>query len=228
MARNFADNGTDRVYLGSAVVTAHPLTLACWVNLDTLPGLGNQYAFVGVSNSSSSVIYYFLYCSQFNNWGWQQRIATTFITGGGTAASTGTWTHLAFVVASDTSRTLYVNGSAAADGSTCGAPTGINSTTIGAHLSSLGVQWTTDGSIADVGIWNTNLASGDITELYTNKKSPLLVQKANLVLAAKLRDDLLAYPNLTLSSSGTSVVDSPTDIIYPQDYYRRLLARRAA
>jgi hypothetical protein len=113
-------NGTTAYakYAGG-VVTTTPLTFSCWIN----PGssLDSGYI-VAASNTAGAANGFYLY--QYSNGDVSAGVADSpsFIEAVVSGLSTNTWQHVAGVLASATSRTAYLNGSAGTTNTTSETP----------------------------------------------------------------------------------------------------------
>ena len=202
MAYDF--NGTDqRLRVGSAVVTAEPLTIACWFNPDNVTanhtlvsinqesGTGNRIALFALGGVAGDPIR-----ADVDGVG----IAETAV---GFLAST--WQHAAGVFTSSTSRTVYLNGANAVTNITARSTSGLVATSIGARHSGTSYGLFMDGQIAEVGIWNVALTASEVASLskgFTCDK----VRPQSLVFYAPLvrtLQDLKAGVTITNTNSAT-------------------------
>jgi len=175
-------NGTsDYIEAGSAVVTAEPLTMACWFK-PTGTAVGSVLITVvknGVNPDRFTLGH--------NLSGGQCRINSNddgVASGSATAGtpSSGSWGHFAGVVASSSSRTAYYNGSAGTTDTTAVTITGVNRTIVGASYSGSYSSFSS-GDIADAAIWNVVLSADEISSL-AKGFSPRLVRPQSLVFYA--------------------------------------------
>jgi hypothetical protein len=173
MARAFVAASSQYLEIASAILTAPPVTLACWA----LPS-ASAFAAMCVANNGSTQNYLAIYCSGGN------LVARAndggAATGSGKAFTASQWNHFAGVFASTTSRTSYVNGVAGSTESTASTPSGINRTAIGRLSSSSPAGSYFDGSLAEAAIWNIALTATDLAALAAGV-SPLLVRPDALV-----------------------------------------------
>lgn len=199
MAYDF--NGSTQYFtLSSGVVTAVPLTLACWFNNDS--SLATR-ALVVLSDSGGS-----------NGFRITTSTSRTLRAVAEAAGSTGnaettatfsntTWNHACGVFASATSRTVYLNGGNAVSNTTSRTPSGINRTRIGVGGSASDSYM--NGLIAEVGIWNTDLTAAEVASL-GDGVSPALVRPRSLVLYMPLIrgfNDLIGARVFTAAGSPT-------------------------
>lgn len=102
----------------------------------------------------------------------------------GSGFATNTWHHIAAVVASSTSRVLWVDGVARVTNTTSIAVNGLNQVAIGARKNtSYGTFWT--GGIAEVAVWSVALTTNEIADLASGM-SPLLIRPTSRVFYAPL------------------------------------------
>jgi len=183
MAMTLASASSQYAQRTGAVVTALPLTLACWYK--PVAGTGVDYCVVclgrlsnwhgGWSIGQRGFSYFTDRPSMWANYGDVAKVA--FATASPTA---NTWNHLCGVFASDTSRTMYLNGG------NSGTNT-VNDPLIAApQFTTIGRFGPRDagryfnGSVALVAIYNVALTAA---EVYTLSRGvwPPLVRQANLV-----------------------------------------------
>lgn len=212
MARSFVAASSDFLEHASAVVTAAPLTMACWGYFDdrtvtaTLMCLGvaavdgNYFAIDMSGTEADDPI----------------RAITSAGVGGFLAGSVAgpttdnTWGHCAGVFTSATSRIAYFNGTAGVAETTSSTPAGLDRTDIGRLLYEGGVPVNyMSGRIAEPAIWNVALTAAEITSLVRGV-SPLLIRPSALIFYAPLIRELIdVRGGATLTATGTTVVDHP-------------------
>ena len=196
-------NGTtDFLELGSAPVTAVPLTLACWYNvpasrLETLISLG-------VSGGTHRFRLYLNTVSTL--------AAETTATGSAPAqmahAGTNRWNHGAAVIESAGSRYAFADGTKSAQNTGGQTPTGINRLHIGSRIVSGVNGGFLDGQIADVCVWNVALADEEVAAL-AKGISPRRIRPQSLVFYAPLVRDIVDAKGGSLSVTGTTVAAHP-------------------
>jgi hypothetical protein len=161
---------------GVAIVTATPLTLACWchpggvaANADTaLICIGNS----GVALDSFNLTFRTATTSAAN-------FVRANVNSGAGAASTAAapafrWIHAAAVFTSSTSRQAFANGIPSSIDTTSVTPAGLNHTTVGQKATGAGTIQVFQGGIAHAAIWNIALANSDIMALYQGTLPPLV------------------------------------------------------
>ena len=203
MAYDF--NGTSQQLSAASSLTAAPITLAAWVNSDSLAGL--RYI---ITLDQSSVA---------NNWFALGTVATTGLVraitvaeGNPTSAEStsgitiGTWAHCCAVFSSSTNRTAYLNGGNSATDTTSRTPSGINSTRIAARTFN-GVQGLFfDGKIAEVGIWSAALTAAEITSLARGMTCDKVRPQSLVFYAPLVRDLIDAKGGLTITNNNSATV----------------------
>lgn len=174
MSRLFSS--LQRLENASALITAHPFTIACWVYDD---GTSTVFPFlVGCSTSGTTT----------NTTRLQLYLSDTGVVSAGIGAnaaaataarSTNTWFHACGVYASTTSRAAYLNGGNKGTNATSTTfPTGMNRTSINAWNGGANVGIA--GNIAHVGIWNVALADAEVLEL-ANGLLPTRIRPQSLI-----------------------------------------------
>lgn len=184
MSRSF-NNTSDVAGNSAPPVTTTPYTMACWFNF------------------SSTTLYCPLMCLAVNNVALNDR-ATLYAAGNNpgdpilalsssgvgdafassaSGYSASTWMHAAGVWASATSRTAYLNGTAGTTETTNKTPTTFDIARVGCEFFGAANRFG-DGAatclIAEAGIWNVALGSGEIQAL-AKGLSPKRVRPGNLV-----------------------------------------------
>lgn len=168
---NGADSETAAVASGAGA-TAAPLTLACWVNPDTVSGADGL---VNLDDGDTSDVF-LLYLNAGVITGFVSVSGVTDSCTAGTAIGTGAWSHAAVVFASASSRTAYKNGVAGTEATLSRTPAGIVAIRLGSQA---GTNFM-DGKLAEVGIWNVALNADEVAAL-AKGFSPQLIRPASLV-----------------------------------------------
>lgn len=155
-------------------------------------------------------------------------------TGSGTASSAsqtagaltaGTWAHAGAVFASATSRTAYLNGTAATVETTSRIPAGIDRTEIGVEYHTSGTlaqPW--NGQIAEAAVWDVALTDAEMAAL-AKGVSPLLVRPTSLVYYWPIigqyspEIDLISAGGMTVT--GTAVAAHPRVFMPKRSRVRR-------
>lgn len=200
MARAF--NGTTGTVLsGTPPTLTYPLTVAYWGKTTTTSG--TQVGVVlGNGNSDQYVSLYL-----------NGAAASCFVTGQNAAAgnvSTNTWFHHAGVVASTTSLTSVLNGSAGSTNTTLTTASTPGSMYVGQGADGAILSWS--GDIAEIAIWNVALTAAELTSLAAGI-SPLLIRPSALVsympLLGRHSPEIDLRGNMPLTVTGATASDHP-------------------
>lgn len=199
MARSFTAASSQSAVQASAVVTATPVTLACWFN-----GAGSgSRSMLAVDDGATGSHWFLLRLLTDGNISAVASAASSDTTGG---SSNGAWNHGAAVFTSTTSRTAYLNGVAATTNTTSSTPTGLTQTQIGKLATATQFM---DGLVAEAAIWNIALVAGEIVAL-SKGVSPLMIRPTSLVSYWPLygnespeRDRWKTRADLTLNNAPT-------------------------
>jgi hypothetical protein len=192
----------------SAPVTAVPLTLACWFNPDLL----QDAALCAVNRTGSSVGTWFALFTGLAGVvtastasGGNQSNATTTAT-----YTTGSWNHCCGVFTTNSSRTIYLNGSNEVTNTASRTPASLSETIIGARRASGIFEAYFNGKIAEVGIWNAALTAQEVASLAKGMTCEK-IRPQNLVFYAPLVRDLINQKGgLTITNNnGATVIQHP-------------------
>jgi hypothetical protein len=219
MAYDF--NGTNQyLQMGSAVLTAAPLTMACWFNSDSLTvsqilvSITNQGTAGGISRFAilaAGAISGDPVRAIASNTALQNGIATTT-----SGYSANFWHHAAGVFTSASSRFVYLDGGNSGTDTTSITPTELNRTNIGVQFlqTAGGTSGLTfaDGLIAEVGIWNVALTAAEIASLAKGMTCDK-VRPQNLVFYAPLVRELNDQKGgLTITNNNGATVANHTRV----------------
>lgn len=130
-----------------------------------------------------------------------------------TSYSANTWHHVCGVFASNTSRTIYLDGAGSATNTTSLTPTLIDIVTIAAARKSGNVDNYLNGSLAEVAIWNAALTEPEAKSLSAGM-SPKLVRPQSLVLYVPL----IRSPQDQKAALAFTTQGSPTVATHPRVY----------
>lgn len=155
-----------------AGATAAPLTLACWVNPDSVTG---NDGLVELNDGDTSDVFLLFLAAGVITAFTAQAAATASATAG-TALGTGTWAHAAAVFVTAASRFAYKNGVVGTEDTTSRTPAGIVQVRLGSQVAANFM----DGKLAEVGIWNVALDAAEVAAL-ADGFSPRLIRPASLV-----------------------------------------------
>lgn len=208
MARDFNKADPDSITFSGHVGDPTAVTLAGWVDLDSIDSGGGEIISLGDSavlrakeNLTGFALGFF-----YNGTDWFNTDGNADIAGAG-------WKHLAYSVQNG-SQALYVGGTANKTTTThSGSPTytqGANSK-IGGHGNG-GTQHDIDGRLAEIGVWNRILTDAEIDQL-ADGFSPLFIPRG-LVFYLPLVRNVQDIKGTALTDNGTTVATHPR-IIYP-------------
>lgn len=214
MARSL--NGTNSDYLSqaTALITANPITFACWFQISSLAATENTL--VSISKASSGTSWQLLVRSS-GVLRAKPSDDTFFANSPSSTAtvSTNTWAHGCAVFTSNSSRSIYLNGGNKATASLTVNPATPTVTNIGS------VNWGGiresyfPGLIAEVGIWNVALTDDEVSSL-AKGMSPLLIRRENLVEYVPLLGK--GSPEVGLKGTPFTVTGT-TAAAHPRIYY---------
>lgn len=186
MARLFDDANEQALEYNGAVLTAVPISMACWFNTNDLGIVEMLMAISRVPGGSLTNNTFCLYVDGTIG-GDPVKAGVQNNTFAAAAASAGpslnTWGHACGVFASATSRAAYFNGANKGTNATNITPANVAKTDIARYYSHNGTTvigaWFS-GMIAEAGIWDIALTDAEVAVLATGI-SPLAVHPSNLV-----------------------------------------------
>lgn len=223
---------TNYLVLNSGIITATPLTIACWVKPSAFSA--NQYLaglFYTSAGSGTALDGWTILLAQTSG-----NVQATCGNGVGLAsgvsasgASSGSWNHVAAVFNSATSRYAYLNGTAGTQNTTNVAPsTAPDKTAAGVLIreDNSRIQAATACHIAELGFWNVALSGTEIAQLAAGY-SPLFVRGESLfyykLLAGDSNGDEPEDKAInTLAEQGTVSTQTHPTIIYPKQWQTKL------
>lgn len=217
MSRNFVTASSQSLSNGAAVLSAYPMTLACWfktatIHTGALVALDNGIALYNAIRYGSGTVDAFS--------------SGAFISSSTNTVGTGIWSHAAGVFSAANSRTAYLNGQAGTTDVNLNVAGLGNTTNIGEVISSEFFN----GDIAHAAIWNVALTTAEILSLY-NGLSPLLIRSSALSAywilagAASPEPDYFNNFNLTLNNAPIQGTTDPSivyDLEFTKAYPNRL------
>ncbi len=179
MSRDFERDSAQYLSNANAIISGTPFTMACWFRSENVAN-DQTLLSVGVAGSGDQKHALQLVGSAAGD---PVRVLSRTTSAGQADTSTGytagTWYHACGVWASATDRRAYINGGSEGTNTTSRAPTGMDSTYIGATQGASPVTFS-DGFIAEAGIWNVALTTGEIAAL-AGGVSPLKIRPDALV-----------------------------------------------
>jgi hypothetical protein len=209
-----------RLATTSSPVGAVPMTLACWFNTNT--GSNGSGALMACGVASGTHRNQIQTTAQA---GGTQTILANAIGASGVAGSTtestasnSSWAHAAGVFASLTSRTAYLNGVAAIQGTAdCGSQNQADSIVIGARwATTLGFFY--EGTVAEAGIWNVALTNDEIASLADGFTCDRVRPQSLVFYAPLIRDLHDIARGLTISNTNASNNRSASAFPHPRVY----------
>ena len=193
-------------YIGksSALLTAVPLTMACWFNVTASPGAG-AFTLIDLHASGSN--------ATSNNFklqvtGTSPNISVVAQTSGSGAASsgasTGVWAHGCSVFSAINARAAFLNGANKGTNAASQTPTGINQARIGIVGGSAPGN-AVNGRIAEAAIWNVALSDDEVAALGKGF-SPRLIRPSALVAYLPIIRDFIDVKGAGFSVTGSLTV----------------------
>ncbi|KKK85173.1 hypothetical protein LCGC14_2775960, partial [marine sediment metagenome] len=181
MARLFDDASSEYLTINSTVLTATPITMACWFNSDSITA---GQMLICITDTATGD--HFFYMKAGGDVASDPVRIIARDTGNGVAdTSTGysanTWHHACGVFASTTSRSAYLDGGGKISNTTSITPSAaaLDATTIGVLRTNALAEYMS-GRIAEVAIWNIALTDGEVAILALGY-SPLFIHPQSLV-----------------------------------------------
>ena len=212
-------NGTNQyLQLGSAAVTAAPLTMACWFNVNSIT---YSHVLVSITNSGieGGITRFVLLAAGAISGDPVRAIASDSSSQNGIAETTkgysaNIWHHAAGVFTSQISRSSYLDGGNSGTNATSITPTLLNRTNIGVQFlqSAGGTSGTsfTDGQIAEVGIWNAALTSEEVASLAKGMTCDKIRPQSLVFYAPLVRDLIDQKGGLTITNNnGATITTHP-------------------
>lgn len=223
MGRAFSSGSSQHAEAASAPATAAPLTMACWFRTTTTSAGARTLMSLSASASSHT---FQLYQHTTGLGLWMEGTGANQDTADfSNAVAANTWAHAAAVVASSTSRDVYLNATSIASSSTSVVPASINTTSVGRRGTASPGDYM-DGSIAEVGIWNVALTVAELAALAGGARVAS-IRRSALVFYAPLfgvdspEADLSGgNRDLTLTNGPTQTIDPPVQpfLVFPEDW----------
>lgn len=175
MARGF--NGTTQFLRRTeAIITVVPLSFSAWVNFSSNAN-GTVFSITSAVDDVNYLTgFYYQPTAEF--WTYHSSAGVSW-SAGALTVTTGVWVHVAGVFSSNSSRTTYVNGvAAAANTFACSNISGASRTSIGLldRASPFGYF---PGQIAELGIWSAALNAAEFKAL-SNGTTPPQIRATSL------------------------------------------------
>ena len=214
-------NGTNQyLQVGSAVLTAAPLTMACWFNVDSVTV---SHTLVSITNQGTAggVTRFAMFAAGAISGDPVRAIASNTVQGNGIAATTSGysanfWHHAAGVFTSASSRSVYLDGGNSATDTTSITPTLLDRTNIGVQFlqsagGTSGIAFA-DGLIAEVGIWNAALTAAEIASLAKGMACDKVRPQSLVFYAPLVRDLIDQKGGLTITNNNAATVAAHTRV----------------
>lgn len=164
MARLFDDAQNEYLQINSAVLTAVPLTMACWAYVDDMTPVPLLMCLTDKDVDTQGFVLHVIDDGGTNEV-WGRTVGAAWKTAETTAGfALNTWFHAAFVTATSASRAVYLNGANKGTNSAVMTPVGVDSTTVG-RLTRASHASYMSGRIAWPAIWNVALSDDEVAAL---------------------------------------------------------------
>jgi hypothetical protein len=212
MAYQFTAASSQYLSVGSAPVTAAPLTMACWFNMPDNAGAALIYLGPTTNNDRFALF------ASGDAAGDPVRFdcIEAAVTAAASAAlttssySNNTWSHACGVASSASSRTVYLNGGSSGTNTDTRTPTTPNRLTVGARLATNSPGVYANGLIAEVGIWNAALTAAEIASLAKGMTCDKVRPQSLVFYAPLVRDLIDAKGRLAITNNnGATVANHP-------------------
>lgn len=175
MARTFSGSGQGLAYTG-AVLTAPPLSFACWFNTNS-----SSKPLLNITQDAGSSNGFLLYITA-------ARSVAIYSSSAAAISSVGTaineWHHACGVIAASNSRAAYVNGGNKGTNTSNATVSGVDITKIAQDAAGGGLA-DYAGLLAEAAIWNVALPDEAIRLLYASRMRPCDLRE--------YRENLVAY-----------------------------------
>lgn len=210
MAYQYDDTTPDYHFVNSGPISAEPLSIACWFQTDDVTP---DQMVISVGDATPDD----MWGIELNNS--PQVVRAKCYDGGvfqhaesGTTYTADTWHHACATFASDTSRTIWLDGAGEGSNATGSSPGASDEIAIGIHIDRASDPLS--GMIAEVGIWSTTFTIAEALQLAAGY-SPLLVRPESLVCYIPLIRGL----GSVVGDFGLTASGSPTAVAHPPVMY---------
>ena len=226
MAVLLDDGNSECLQIAAAPLTGKPFTISCFMYRDDLTA---DACPVGIADTGGMRNYIFFRVFSSDNGSVPNQIVMVVRHEGGSEKvawgpaeldTANQWYHIAGTMSSGNNKYVYVDGSPGALDFFYANPVSLDLTTLGAFERISGPQWPLSGGLAEVGFWNIDLDTSEISAL-AKGISPLLIRPQNLVAywpliregAAGVYRDIIG--GLDTVASGGSATSAHPPVIYP-------------
>jgi len=222
MARGFTNAAANYLSYDSPIISALPMSFSAWIypvnwtysnQILSIADNATNTQFFALFGSSSTG-----YISAYQRGNLAAAAAATTV-----SATASSWHHCLAVFATNTSRSIYLNGgNKVTDTTNTGTTTGLDNTAISALLRNTPVYNEGDSYLAEIAAWNVALTDAEAAILATGM-SPLAVRPQSLVaywpLIRDTDDDIVGGYSMTPYNTPTVAahprVRYPTKVFYP-------------
>ena len=213
MAYLFNDATPDYWQVNTAVLTAVPISMVAWYNINDL---GVDHCLVCILWSAGDQDYFMLRVRSLASQEVeaQTRRDTQANANSTTGTTINTWHHAAGVWDASDSRAAFIDGGSKGTNGTDVSPATLNRTNIGTLNRNSGPINNVSGLVAEVAIWNIALTDEEVAVLAAGY-SPLFVHPQNLILySPMIRSIQDRIGAVGMTSSGSPTVADHPPIIY--------------
>jgi len=161
VARSFASASSEYLSRASTIISGTPFTMACWARVSSTTA---GQAFMSINASSGSNRHQLSMNATGNVNCLTNLSGVNYTSSTSGAISANTWAHCAGVWASSSSRTAYLNGTAATPNPSDVTPTSLTTTLLAARRDgTIGLYL--NGQLAECCIWSVDLNEDEIKSL---------------------------------------------------------------
>lgn len=212
MARLF-DDATNEYLQYGALITARPVTMACWFLTDTV---AINQCLIGFGKTAEIFRYQKLTLISGDLQAAERGPIANVLATATDNPATGTWQHALGVFVDATDRRVYLNGGNKGTNATACSPDDLDRTNVSGYQFGGSVVDEFSGRLAEAAIWNATLSDAEAAILATGF-SPLFVRPQNLVAYWPLiRDeDQDRVSGYDLTAYNTPSIAPHPPIIYP-------------
>jgi hypothetical protein len=204
MARNFTAASSQYLTTISTPVSSGPFTISAF---GTIAATAGVKTILSIESGNSNILHQ-LYVTSAARLGFDQVGSSGYsnLAVNSPLISVNTFFHAAAVVNSQTSRSLFLNGSSKTSNSTNVGTTSVNRINIGSRYFAGSLGGYQNGLIAEVGIWNADLTTEEIESLAKGMTCDK-VRPQNLVFYAPLVRELIDQKGgLTITNNNSATV----------------------
>jgi hypothetical protein len=211
MAYQFTAASSQSLVVGSAPVTAEPLTMACWVR----PSVTTNGVILSIGTNGGTSRWQLNHGATSSDFAQNTaNIAAFSVDSIGTANGASTdnnvytvnsWVHAASVFSGSNNRVAYANGIAGTSNTISRTVSGVNRLHIAARIATT-VGAFASGDIAEVGIWNAALTAAEIASLAAGMTCDKVRPQSLVFYAPLVRELQDVKGGLTITNNNTATV----------------------